>query len=203
MSAGKGGGSSGWSALCPPAEPPSVRPHQRGTVTAKRVLELLAVLRSAGVHATLDGGWGVDALLEHETRPHEDLDLVVALIDVPRIREVLAPIGFALHEDHLPVRFVLRRNGEQIDFHTVTFDAEGGGVQPQPSGGIFRYPPEGFVTGRVRGESVPCISAAVQILCHLGYPPTPKDAHDVIRLCQAFGLQIPKAFENLPGAGAA
>ena len=172
-------------------------------MTAERVLELLAVLRSSGVKATLDGGWGVDALLESETRHHEDLDLVVALGDVPRIQETLRPLGFALHDDHLPVRFVLRRDGEQLDFHTVSFDSEGGGVQPQPGGGTFRYPPEGFVMGRVRGESVPCISAPVQILCHLGYEPTPKDAHDVLRLCRAFGLPIPKAYGHFPSMGAA
>ena len=165
-------------------------------MTAERVLELLAVLRSGGVEATLDGGWGVDALLGRATRRHEDLDLVVALADVPRIREMLGPLGFALHEDHLPVRFVLRCIGEQLDFHTVTFDAEGGGVQPQPGGGSFRYPPEGFVRGRIRGESVPCISAAVQILCHLGYEPTPKDVHDVLVLCRAFDLPIPEAYSR-------
>jgi lincosamide nucleotidyltransferase A/C/D/E len=172
-------------------------------VTAEHVLELVAILRSGGVKATLDGGWGVDALLGRETRLHDDLDLVVALTDVPRIQEVLRPLGFALHEDHLPVRFVLRRPGEQLDFHTVTFDSEGGGVQPQPGGGSFRYPPEGFVLGRVRGEPVPCISAHVQVLCHLGYAPTAKDAHDVIELCRAFGLSVPEAYAGFLGAGAA
>ena len=167
-------------------------------MTAERVLELLAVLRSSGVKATLDGGWGVDALLRRQTRPHEDLDLVVALGDVPRIQEALRPLGFALHEDHLPVRFVLRRAGEQLDFHTVTFDSEGGGVQAQPGGGSFRYPPDGFVLGRVRGESVPCTSAHVQILCHLGYAPTAKDAHDVLELCRAFGLSVPEAYARFP-----
>jgi lincosamide nucleotidyltransferase A/C/D/E len=152
-------------------------------VIADRVLELLAVLRSSGVNATIDGGWGVDALLGRETRPHEDLDLVVALSDVPRIHEALRPLGFTLHEDQLPVRFVLRRNGEQLDFHTVTFDAERGGVQPQPSGESFRYPPEGFVTGQVRGVSVSCISAPVQVLCHLGYEPTAKDAQTISSNC--------------------
>jgi lincosamide nucleotidyltransferase A/C/D/E len=169
-------------------------------VTAERVLELLAVLRASAVHATLDGGWGVDALLGRETRAHEDLDLVVALEDVQRIQSALRPHGFALHEDHLPVRFVLRHEGEQLDFHTVTFDAEGGGVQPQPGGGSFRYPPEGFVTGRVLGQPVACISAAVQVLCHLGYEPTPKDAHDVLRICRAFGLPVPAAYARYAGA---
>ena len=172
-------------------------------MTAERVLKLLAVLQSGGVQATLDGGWGVDALLGRETRAHEDLDLVVALGDVRRIQETLRPLGFALHEDHRPVRFVLRRGGEQIDFHTVTFDSEGGGVQPQPGGGSFRYPPEGFVLGRVRGASVPCISARVQVLCHLGYMPTAKDAHDVLELCRAFGLPVPEAYKFFLNAGAA
>lgn len=172
-------------------------------MTGDRVLELLAALQSGGVNATLDGGWGVDALLGRETRTHEDLDLVVALSDVARIHEALRPRGFRLHEDHLPVRFVLRRNGEQIDFHTVTFDAEGGGVQPQPGGGSFRYPPEGFVTGRIAGESVPCISAPVQVLCHLGYEPAHKDAHDVLQLCRAFDLRVPEAYARFLGTGAA
>lgn len=163
---------------------------------AERVLEVMAILRSSGVRATVDGGWGVDALLRRETRAHEDLDLVVALGDVPRIQEALRPLGFAVHEDQLPVRFVLRRSGEQIDFHTVTFDPEGGGVQPQPGGGSFRYPPEGFVLGRIQGESVPCISAPVQVLCHLGYAPTGKDAHDILELCRAFGLPVPEAYRG-------
>jgi lincosamide nucleotidyltransferase A/C/D/E len=159
------------------------------------MLELLAVLRAGGVQATLDGGWGVDALLGCETRAHEDLDLVVAIGDVARIQETLRPLGFTVYEDHLPVRLVLRLEDERIDLHTVTFDSEGGGVQPQPGGGSFRYPPDGFVLGRVRGEPVRCISARVQILCHLGYTPTAKDSHDVLELCRAFGLRVPEAYK--------
>jgi lincosamide nucleotidyltransferase A/C/D/E len=163
--------------------------------TADRVLELLDVLRAAGVEAAVDGGWGVDALLGRQTRDHEDLDLVVALVDVERIRAALEPLGFSMHEDQRPVRCVLRsRAGEQLDFHTVAFDEQGGGLQPQPSGGVFRYPPEGFVRGRIGGREVACISAEVQILCHLGYEPTAKDVRDVDALCRAFGLGVPKAY---------
>jgi lincosamide nucleotidyltransferase A/C/D/E len=160
-----------------------------------RVLVLLDVLSALRVKAVLDGGWGIDALLGRQTREHEDLDLVVELADVKRIQAALHPQGFALHEDHLPVRFVLRSQaGEQIDFHTVTFDAEGGGLQTQPGGGVFRYPPEGFVRGRVVNREVPCISAEVQILCHLGYAPSPKDVRDVLALCEALGLPIPAPY---------
>jgi len=168
-------------------------------LTGERVIALLGVLGAAGVRAAVDGGWGVDALLRRETRAHDDLDLVVSLGDVAQIRAALAASGFRLHEDHLPVRFVLRSAaGEQLDFHTVTFDAEGGAVQPQPSGGSFRYPPEGFVRGEIAGSEVACISAPVQLRCHLGYEPTAKDVSDVRALCRAFALPIPSAYESRP-----
>jgi lincosamide nucleotidyltransferase A/C/D/E len=168
------------------------------TVSAQRALELLGALDAANVVAIVDGGWGVDALLRKQTREHDDLDLVVALGHAGRIRTALSPLGFTLHEDHLPVRFVLRsESGEQLDFHTVEFDAEGGGVQAQPSGKKFRYPPEGFVSGEIGGAPVRCISAPVQLACHVGYAPGAKDAGDVRLLCERFGLPIPRVYETV------
>jgi lincosamide nucleotidyltransferase A/C/D/E len=173
-------------------------------MTAERVLEILDTLRAHGVMASVDGGWGVDALVGRETRPHEDLDLVVAFGDVDAIKSALRALSFSVAEDHLPVRFVMRdTNGSQLDFHAVTFDREGGGVQPQPGGGSFRYPPEGFVRGLIAGQEVPCVSAEVQVLCHLGYEPTAKDAHDVLLLCRHFGLAVPSAYKSFTGPGAA
>ncbi len=172
-------------------------------MSAQRALSLLAALDEAGIPAIVDGGWGVDALLRAQTREHDDLDLVVALGHVARIHAVLGPLGFSPHEDHLPVRFVLRNTaGEQLDFHTVGFDAEGGGVQQQPNGKTFRYPPEGFVPGEIGGVPVTCISAAVQVACHIGYAPTPRDARDVLRLCERFGLNVPRAYESFASPSA-
>ena len=57
---------------------------------------------------------------------------------------------------------------------------EAGAFQPQPDGGIFRYPPEGFGgMGRITGRVLPCLSAEVQLSCHVGYEPDEKDRHDV------------------------
>ena len=166
-------------------------------MTGERALEILAALRSRGIAVSVDGGWGVDALVRRQTRPHDDLDVVVALQDVNAIKLLLDPLGYSIAEDHLPVRFVMRDgSGSQLDFHTVTFDAHGGGVQPQPGGGSFRYPPEGFVHGNIAGEQVDCISAQVQVLCHLGYEPTSKDAHDVLLLCRHFELAVPSAYKD-------
>jgi len=43
------------------------------------VVELLRLLDKAAIPAWLDGGWGVDALLNTQTRPHKDLDLILSL----------------------------------------------------------------------------------------------------------------------------
>jgi len=169
-------------------------------MTADRTIEILDALRSHDVRAVVDGGWGVDALVERQTRTHEDLDLVVALGDLDAIQSALHSFGYSIVEDHLPVRFVMRdANGSQLDFHTVTFDEHGGGIQPQPGGGSFRYPPEGFVRGRIAGRQVACVSAPVQILCHLGYEPTSKDAHDVLLLCRLFDLAVPSSYQRFTG----
>ena len=84
-------------------------------MTADRVLQLLAILGNAGIDCRIDGGWGVDALLGEQTRPHDDLDLVVALNDFSAIEEVLVPEGFVVIEDHRPVRFVMRNRYDAQD----------------------------------------------------------------------------------------
>jgi lincosamide nucleotidyltransferase A/C/D/E len=45
------------------------------------VLVVLDQLDRAGLMVWLDGGWGVDALLGRHSRPHQDLDLVIARDD--------------------------------------------------------------------------------------------------------------------------
>ena len=153
-------------------------------------------LREAGVEAWLDGGWGVDALLERQTRNHEDLDLVIELGLAEVAMEALGSLGYAATTDERPTRLGLEApDGRQIDLHTVEFDDGGGGVQALPNGRSYRYPPEGFAgRGRVAGRELPCLTAEVQLECHTGYEPTDVDRRDVGLLTERFGLPRPKGY---------
>ena len=66
---------------------------------ASEVARLADVLEAAGVAVWLDGGWGVDALLEEQTREHDDLDLVLGLDEVPALVRTLRDAGY----EQLPV----------------------------------------------------------------------------------------------------
>jgi lincosamide nucleotidyltransferase A/C/D/E len=95
-------------------------------IDAADASRILGQLEAAGVVVWLDGGWGVDALLGRQTRPHRDLDLVIARDDLAAGQQTLAPVGFA-HDatavPGLPARLVLvDADGRQVDLHPVIFD---------------------------------------------------------------------------------
>lgn len=43
---------------------------------SKDVLQIVGWLEQAKIPLWLDGGWGVDALVGQQTRPHSDLDII-------------------------------------------------------------------------------------------------------------------------------
>jgi lincosamide nucleotidyltransferase A/C/D/E len=157
---------------------------------AASVLEILAALDGA------DGGWGVDALLGEETRPHGDLDLILSAADTAALRRGLAALGFAERSGGSATNFVLAdARGREIDVHAVEFDARGYGAFALPDGGRWPFPPSAFAgRGRVGGRAVRCLSAEAQVQCHgQGYEPTEKDLSDMQRLQDRFGVVLPLA----------
>jgi lincosamide nucleotidyltransferase A/C/D/E len=53
------------------------------------VLDVLAALAALGRRFWLEGGWGVDALVGHQTRAHRDLDVDLdAFAAAPSCRSV-------------------------------------------------------------------------------------------------------------------
>lgn len=99
-------------------------------MTASTLLELLGWIRGAGIPVWLDGGWGVDALVESQSRPHKDVDLIIAQNDSDRLTELLHEHGYRFKEGR-PENFVLADDtGNEIDIHIVDFDADGNGIYP-------------------------------------------------------------------------
>ena len=164
---------------------------------ADEVVCLLDLAEANGVTMWLDGGWGVDALLERQTRDHDDLDLVVELADVPRLTETLVAAGYEQVAGGPPKSFVLvDAGGRQVDVHPVVFDdARGGGVYEMDDGHEWVYPASGFAgLGRVAGRAVRCLSAEVQVLVHDGYELTGKDYRELYLLHQRFGVALPAKY---------
>ncbi len=163
---------------------------------AAEVVDIVERLQATNIRVWIDGGWGVDALINRQTREHDDLDAVVDLNDVVRIREILGENQYEVSEDELPTRFVMKnKDGSQVDFHTVTFDEEGGGIQRLQSGKSYRYPPSGFLgRGQIGGQMVDCLTPEVQAECHYGYEPDEKDRHDMELLRDHFGITLERPY---------
>ena len=62
----------------------------RREMAQQALLELLDLLETNAIEVWLDGGWAVDALLGVQTRPHEDVDIILAEADVGPLRALLA-----------------------------------------------------------------------------------------------------------------
>ncbi|MET9683055.1 nucleotidyltransferase domain-containing protein [Streptomyces coeruleorubidus] len=159
-------------------------------MTAQDVLSVLKVLRQAEVEVWIGGGWGIDALIGEQTRDHRDLDLVHRREQEAAVVAALAEEGFAETLDWRPVRFVVSApDGREIDLHPLVFADDGSGEQAslEPER-PFRYPASCFVTGTIRGTTVPCLSAEQQVHFHQGYQPTDRDRHDMAQLRRVFGI---------------
>lgn len=157
--------------------------------------EFLDRLQAAGVSAWVDGGWGVDALLGMQTRPHSDLDLVIPRSHLAAAREVLDALEFTVLRDWLPnaIAFV-DADGRQVDLHPVDPTPDGGGDQIQLDGSSrWHYSPP--VRGAIGATAVLCCPVRDQVLCHLGYEPRDTDFDDMRRLAERFSLTLPEPYD--------
>src|ERR1700734_3421668 len=95
------------------------------------VVSLYTELENLGITIWIDGGWGVDALLGEQTRPHQDLDIAVQQKDVLHLRQFLKAQGYKdiKLEEARAWNFVLGdENGREIDFHVIVIDDKGNGL---------------------------------------------------------------------------
>jgi lincosamide nucleotidyltransferase A/C/D/E len=181
-------------------------------MNAQDALALYTVLREHGVRVWIDGGWGIDALLERQTRSHKDLDVFVAFDDLATMTNVLSRRGFSLKviwsenlwlpqdarvlligragtEHEVATAFVLRDGlGREIDFHVMHVDKRGVGT-PAWECNLAFLPDALTGHGMILGSPVKCLSAAMQMRTHSGYPLQPKDIQDLRLLRDRFGAE--------------
>lgn len=190
---------------------------------AEDVVYLYSGLLARGVQLWVDGGWGIDALLERQTRSHKDFDAIVAFEDLPVLTRFLGGCGFALKEiwpenrwapcpellaligrEHPAVEvataFVLKDDSScEIDFHVVRFDEYGRSIPAWNSD--FVFPPEAFAgLGTVGSKRVRCLSAETQMRTHTGYALKESDVHDLRFLHDRFGIDYPDEFADILSA---
>lgn len=160
------------------------------------VVRLLHAFEAAKVKAWVDGGWGVDALLGEQQRPHDDLDVVVELKDVAAVEDVLRRAGYTDKDRDAPLSFVVvDSKGRQVDIHPVVFDDDGNGLYQMDNGKTWTYPADGFCgAGRVGGKHVSCLSPRVQMLVHSGYELSQKDHDEIRALHDRFGVDPPRGY---------
>jgi lincosamide nucleotidyltransferase A/C/D/E len=169
-------------------------------MTAASAVHLLSALGDSGVDACVGGGWGVDALLEAQTREHADLDLWLAAADIEPLFVAAARIGL----DRIlpwpgdrPWNFVLHDGGRlRLDLHC--YEPISGGQLHYgacSSGDVF---PAAALAGQgtIGERRVRCEAPEWAVRWHTGYPPRAVDWHDVLLLCERFALPLPDAFRS-------
>ena len=173
---------------------------------AEDVVDIYQHLRNNNIPIWLTGGWGIDALLGEQTRPHKDLDVFVLLDDILRMCTLLEQDGYTLKElweencpavdtfgNRTDTAFVLQDpQGRELDIHAMRLDEAGNGLP------VWRES-EGFIIkkqdlareGSIARFSVQCISPEMQMICHTGYEVPEKQLHDLELLHDKFGVETP------------
>ena len=146
------------------------------SMTAEDAAALFVLAESSGVRCWVMGGWGVDALLGSQTRPHHDLDLLVLVDDLPRLCRAMESEGFerqriwdgenewvSIDGTDWPTAFVLGdANGREIDVHAVEITTEGGVIPRCVVPWVFADDALSG-SGRIGETIVACLSASGQM----------------------------------------
>ena len=164
-------------------------------MAASDVLELLDWIQAHNIEVWLNGGWGIDALLGHQTREHDDLDLTISATDSQAYADAMAKLGFTTSRIDNDFNWVLVDERERVvDVHLVDF-----GETMVTDKGVWIYGPRGLPfevgslqgSGDISGKRVKCETAEFQVRGHTRYQPDEQDYQDVLALCKAFSIQMP------------
>lgn len=151
-------------------------------LSADDAVALCELFEQRSIRFWVMGGWGVDALLHRETRPHKDLDVLVLLGDLPKLWNLLEADSFTLQYvweenrwvDGAPKRWptafvVADTQGRELDVHVI--DIGPNGVIVQHYDNPWPFPNADAITGQgsIAGAAVTCVSKETQLAMHTGY----------------------------------
>lgn len=161
------------------------------------VMNLCRTFERAGLAFWVDGGWGVDALLGEQTRPHSDLDLAMHFADISGVQRALESLGYERlnrPEDRVWNPVQQHPTDGSVDLHGFVRDASGNGVLGEPSENSM-YPAGALGgVGMLGDVAVRCIAAPFVLQFRNGFEPRAVDHHDVAALCTRFDLERPSRF---------
>jgi lincosamide nucleotidyltransferase A/C/D/E len=141
-----------------------------GGMELAEVIVVLTAVRSTGCRYWLEGGWGVDALVGRQTRPHRDVDVDFEANYERDVMEALAGLGYSVETDWRPNRVELSASGgRRVDLHPLVIDENGDARQAALDGGWHEFHRSWFITGNLGGVTVPCVSIEAQRLFRTGY----------------------------------
>lgn len=175
-------------------------------VHTEDVISIYQSLSANNIQVWLTGGWGIDALLQEQTRPHKDLDIIMLVDDVVRMRDLLSRAGYGLkelwsenhwvvdpHGTEIPTAFVLQDSeGREVDAHAMQLDDRGNGIPAWVGEGLVFKREDLAGKGMIAGVAVPCISPEMQALTHAGYELPDEHLRDLALLQERFGVEYPK-----------
>src|SRR5262249_32297855 len=131
------------------------------------------LLERQSIRCWVMGGWGVDALLHRQTRPHKDLDVLVLLDDLPTLWTCLAAHGFPMRyvweenrwidgeSGRWPTAFVAAdTQGRELDAHVIELGPNGTIIQHYDN--PWPFPNAIAGQGSIAGVAITCISKEAQ-----------------------------------------
>ena len=174
-------------------------------VSAEDAIRICEGLQANGIHLWLTGGWGIDALIREQSRPHKDLDIITLVDDVSALCKHLGRDGYTLKElwsenlwdvdadgSQIATAFVLHdASGREVDVHAMRLDDRGRGIPAWDAEGRIFEKQDLSGEGLIGGFSVQCLSPEMQMLCHSGYELPTWQLPDLELLHQEFGVEYP------------
>jgi lincosamide nucleotidyltransferase A/C/D/E len=170
-------------------------------VRAEDVINIYKSLTANDIQVWLTGGWGVDALLQKQTRPHKDLDVLILVDDTMQVRALLGRDSYLLKElwsenswvmdtngSMTATAFMLRDSeGREVDAHAMRLDDRGNSIPAWKDEELVFKREDLAGKGMIAGYTVQCLSPEMQVLCHKGYDLPHEQRRDFEFLHEKFG----------------